>query len=264
MIVFSLKGNFDKIYCMITVTILTKNCQDTLAATLESVKDFAEVLLFDTGSTDSTLFIASKYPNVRVVEGMFSGFGPTHNQASSLATYDWILSLDSDEVLSSSLIEEIKNLRLDTSCVYQIQRKNYFNGKWIRWCGGWHPDWVVRLYHRHATHFTDASVHEHIMTDGLQVHSLHFPVLHTPYRQMSDFLAKMQMYSTLFAEQNQGKKSSSFFKAIYHGWFAFFKSYILKKGFLGGKEGFIISIYNGHTTFYKYLKLSEKSHTRSA
>jgi hypothetical protein len=67
----------------------------------------------------------------------------------------------------------------------------------------------------------------------------------------------MQSYSTLFAKQNQGKKKSSFTKALAHGWFAFFKSYILKRGFLGGYEGYVISAYNGHTAYYKYLKLLE-------
>src|SRR3546814_18652294 len=71
---------------------------------------------------------------------------------------------------------------------------------------------------------------------------------------LSDFLSKMQSYSELFAKQNQGKKSSSITKAILHGSFAFFKSYILKRGFMGGYEGFVISTYNANTAFYKYLK----------
>jgi hypothetical protein len=95
------------------------------------------------------------------------------------------------------------------------------------------------------------------MTPGMKVHTLSSPMIHTPYRSMKDFLAKMQSYSTLFAEQHKGKKSSSLPKAIAHGSFAFLKSYLLKKGLLDGKEGFIISLYNGHTAFYKYMKLLE-------
>jgi glycosyltransferase involved in cell wall biosynthesis len=242
---------------MITVTILTKNSESSLKATLDSVKDFSEVLVFDTGSTDKTLEIAAHTPNVKIFQEAFTGFGPTHNRASSLATYDWILSLDSDEILTSSLSKEILTLSLDPSRVYQIQRKNYFNGKWIKGCGGWHPDWVIRLYNRTATRFSDAAVHEKIISNGLSLHSLPSPVLHTPYRNMSDFLAKMQTYSTLFAEQNKGLKSSSLLKAILHGWSAFLKSYLLKRGCFCGKEGLIISLYNGHTAFYKYLKLTE-------
>ena len=86
------------------------------------------------------------------------------------------------------------------------------------------------------------------------------PMFHTPYRSIADFLSKMQIYSTLFATQHKEKKKSSLSSAIFHGFFAFIKSYILKRGFLGGKEGFIISFYNGECAFYKYLKLAEISY----
>ena len=242
---------------MISVTVLTKNCQETLGTTLKSLQKFPEVLIYDSGSTDATLQIAQKFSNVKIINGQFNGFGPTHNTASSLASHDWILSIDSDEVLTPELADEILNLKLDPSRSYQIDRKNYFNGKWVRWCGGWHPDPVVRLYHRKSTRFTDDAVHEKVIVEDLHLTPLSAPLLHTPYRSMGDFLSKMQTYSELFAQQNKGKKHSSMGKAVLHGWFAFLKSYLLKKGFLGGKEGFIISAYNGHTAFYKYLKLME-------
>ncbi len=242
---------------MISVTVLTKNSQETLIPTLESLQKFPEVLVYDSGSTDATIEIAKRFANVKVICGSFTGFGPTHNAASGLAAHDWILSIDSDEVLSPELIDEILALKLDPAQTYQLSRKNYFNGKWIRWCGGWHPDPVVRLYHRQTSGFTHDAVHEKVVTDNLQVIPLTAPLLHTPYRSMGDFLSKMQTYTTLFAQQHRGKKHGSMLKAIAHGWFAFLKSYLLKKGFLGGKEGFIISAYNGHTAFYKYLKLIE-------
>jgi glycosyltransferase involved in cell wall biosynthesis len=241
---------------MITATILTKNCQNTLAQTLHSLQRFPEVLIYDSGSRDATLKIASEFLNVKVIQGVFTGFGPTHNTASSHASHDWILSIDSDEVLSDELAQEIFSLRLDPTHVYQLERKNYFNGKWIRWCGGWHPDPVVRLYHRGSTRFSSDAVHEKVVVGNLRLIPLASPLLHTPYRNMEDFLSKMQIYSTLFAQQNKGKRSSMG-KAVLHSWFAFFKSYILKRGFLGGKEGLIISIYNAHTAFYKYVKLME-------
>jgi len=242
---------------MITATVLTKNCQETLTATLKSLQRFSEVLIFDSGSTDSTLKIASQFPNVKIVQGIFTGFGPTHNTASSHAMYDWVLSIDSDEILTEELVEEIFRLSLDPHHVYQIDRKNYFNGKWVRWCGGWHPDPVVRLYNRRTTRFTNDAVHEQVIVGNLRLIPLSSPLLHTPYRSMDDFLTKMQIYSSLFAEQNKGKRRSTMGKALIHSWLAFVKSYIFKRGFLGGKEGFIISIYNAHTAFYKYLKLME-------
>ena len=89
----------------------------------------------------------------------------------------------------------------------------------------------------------------------MQTVHIDIPIQHYSYQTIDDFLTKMQRYSTLFCEQNISRKSS-LFKAIAHGWWAFFKSYILKRGFLGGREGFIISQYNAHTAYYKYLKLS--------
>lgn len=240
----------------ISVTILTKNCGDTLLATLQSLEAFKQVVVFDTGSTDDTLEIAGEFPNVKICHAEFKGFGPSHNEASSLASADWILSIDSDEILTPELIREISHLQLDPNCVYAIQRDNYFNGKQIRCCAGWHPDPVIRLYNRKKTRFSNDAVHEKIVTKDLRVISLKSSLKHTPYRTISDFLEKMQKYSTLFAEQHRGKKKSSLFKALVHGFSAFMKSYFFKLGIFGGKEGFIISLYNSQTAYYKYLKLA--------
>ena len=242
---------------MITATVLTKNSQKTLKDTLDSLVRFPEVIVLDSGSSDDTLKIARSHPNVTIHSSPFLGFGPMHNLATQLSSHDWILSIDSDEIVSDPLAEEILTLTLDPQTIYSIQRKNYFNGRQIKWCGGWHPDFVSRLYHRKATQFSTDLVHEKIEKKDLKLVQLKGTITHTPYLGMNDFLDKMQHYSTLFAEQNSGKKSS-IFKALIHSWSAFIKSYIFKRGFLGGKEGLIISIYNGHTAFYKYLKLLEK------
>jgi glycosyltransferase involved in cell wall biosynthesis len=240
---------------MISVTILTKNSSKTLGKTLESLASFPEVLVYDTGSSDETLSIARNYPNVRVMEGAFQGFGPTHNTASECAHYDWILSIDSDEILSEGLAKEILSLSLSSTCVYELERHNFFNQKRIRCCGGWYPDPLVRLYHRKHARFSDAAVHEKILHPGLSVVPLTSPLFHTPYRSVDELLHKMQLYSTLFASQHERK--GSLFTALLHGWAAFLKSYLIKKGCLGGREGLILSLYNGHTAFYKYLKLIE-------
>ncbi|MFI0435065.1 MAG: glycosyltransferase family 2 protein [Parachlamydiaceae bacterium] len=240
----------------LTVTILTKNSERYLKEVLSALEIFDEVLVYDTGSQDQTLTIARRFPNVIVYEHPFIGFGPTHNMASSIAKHDWILSIDSDEVVTPELAKEIRLLKLLKGCVYSFPRHNEYRGKWIRWCG-WHPDRQIRLYHRLETQFTEAQVHEAVVAHHLKEVYLHSPLRHYSYGEVSDFLHKMQSYSSLFALQYQGKKSSSLGKAIAHGGFAFFKSYFLKRGILGGEEGFEISLYNAHTAFYKYLKLAE-------
>lgn len=241
----------------ISVTILTKNSSLTLDKTLDSLRNFDEVLVYDTGSTDNTLEIAHRYPNVRIVVGHFEGFGKTHNQASQLASHDWILSIDSDEYLSQEAVEEIRSLELNSNCIYQMSRYNLFNGKWI-WSCSWHPDFQKRLYNRKKTSFSQSHVHESIELNALKLVSLKNPLYHESYRNIEEFLSKMNHYSTLFANQNlHSTKKASVPIAIAHSLFTFFKSYFLKRGFLQGYEGYLISSYNAHCAFYKYLKLYE-------
>ena len=241
---------------MISVTILTKNSARYLEEVLTALQAFEEVLIYDNGSTDATFAIAEKFPNVTLKTGPFQGFGPTHNLATSLARHDWILSIDSDEVVSPELTREIQQQQLDPQAVYSFPRHNYYNGKFIRWCG-WFPDRQWRLYNRNFTRFTDAQVHEAVILDGMKSVSLKAPLIHYSYGSHAEFLSKMQSYSDLFAKQNVGKRKASPCKAVLHGCFAFFKSYFLKSGWMGGYEGFVISVYNGNTAFYKYLKLYE-------
>ncbi len=245
---------------MISVTILTCNSEARIRDVLESVKYFDDVVILDSGSKDNTMTIAQEFPNVTVYTAKFEGFGPKHNRASSLAKYDWILSVDSDEVLSGALAKEILLLPLDPQNVYSFPMHNYFNGKHIKGCG-WYPDRHVRLYNRTSTRFTDVQVHEGIITKDLKEVLLRNNAFHYSYNTIFDFLKKMQWYSDLFATQNKDKKKSSVCKAAFHGVFAFIKSYILQRGFLCGAEGFIISVYNGNTAFYKYLKLWEANRT---
>lgn len=247
----------------ISVTILTKNSEKYLEEVLSFLTDFDEVLLYDNGSNDETFAIAEKFPNVKVLKGTFEGFGITHNKASAAAKHDWILSIDSDELASPGMVDAIKSLQLDPGAVYSFPRDNYFEGKWIRWCG-WYPDRQYRLYNRKKTSFTLAEVHEAIIVDGLRHIPLDAPIIHYSYANQDDFLGKMQSYSTLFAKQYAGKKKSSLPKAIAHGLGAFLKSYVVKKGVLGGAQGFMISVYNGNTAFYKYLKLREANRLLAA
>lgn len=242
---------------MITVAILTKNSRETLEKTLDSIQDFPEIILLDTGSTDSTVKIAEGYPNCKIFHSPFTTFGKLRNLAASYATNDWILVLDSDEVLSKELSDEIKALTLQDPYVYSLPFINFYHGKKIKGCG-WYPEAHVRLYNKRFAHFDDALVHEGLVLKDLETISLKHPIYHTSYRSIDDFLRKMQLYSSLFAKQNRDKKSSSLTKAIFHGVGAFLKSYLLKRGIFDGKEGFIISFYNGEVAYYKYLKLAEK------
>ena len=242
----------------ISVVMLNKDGETKLPRALKSLRSFDEVILCDTGSTDKSLAVAKKFPNVKIIQQPFNGFGRLRNTASIFASNDWIFVLDSDERVTEELLDELESLTCDPALVYSMPFHNYFNGKWIKTCG-WYPDRHVRLYNRKHTQFKESAVHEGIDIQGLRVQKLQGPIEHFSYENTDDFLRKMDHYSTLFADQYAGKKRSSFKKALLRGGYAFFKSYILKRGFMQGREGYIISAYNGQTTYYKYLKLAERS-----
>jgi glycosyltransferase involved in cell wall biosynthesis len=242
----------------VSATVLTHNSRRHLRAVLAALAWCDEVVVLDSGSTDDTLALAAAFANTAIHRhaGPFPGFGVMHRHATELARHDWILSIDSDEVLSAELAAELRALPLDAGTVYALPFQNYFNGRLITTCG-WQGECHARLFHRRATGFSDRAVHEQIATAGLRVQRLRHPVRHYSYASLDDFLRKQQAYSTLFAEQHRGRKASGPGRAWAHGVWAFFRCYILKRGFRQGYEGFVIRAYNAHTAVWKYLKLHE-------
>jgi glycosyltransferase involved in cell wall biosynthesis len=242
----------------ISATLLTKDSAARLSEVLGALSWCDEVVVLDTGSTDATIAIAMRHANVAVhrLSGPFPGFGRAHARAVALARYDWILSIDSDEVVSSELADEISGTRLDPHTVYSMPFHNYFGGRLITSCG-WYPDRHARLFNRTVTNFCASEVHERVQTDGLRLERFRHPVRHYSYGSLDDFLRKMQFYSRLFAEQNAGTKRSGTIKAVTRSTWAFIKSYCLQRGCLQGREGLVISAYKAQTVLWKYLLLDE-------
>ena len=242
----------------ISATMLTKNSEQRLAEALAALAWCDEVVVLDTGSTDRTLAIAATFPNVSLhqLTGPFRGFGVARQRLTQLARNDWIFSVDCDEVVSAELADEIAALPLDAQTVYVVPFENYFNGKHITTCG-WAPDRHERFFNRTATDFCGSEVHERVQSKGLSVVRLRHAIRHYSYRSLDDFLRKMSAYSHLFAAQHAGKKRSSPAKAVARSAWAFFKSFVLERGFLQGGEGLVISAYKSQTVFWKYLLLHE-------
>ena len=242
---------------MISVAIIVKDGEKYIEECLQSLASFDDVLLLDTGSTDRTMEIARRFQNVRIEEREFVGFGPTKNSAAQLAKHDWILSVDSDEVVTPELSSEIHSLSLDDNQVYRFSRHSYYRGKFIKGCG-WYPDKILRLYNKSRTGLNDNQVHESVMVkEGMGVVDLNGALKHYPYDSAGSLVTKLQFYSTLFAEQNRGKRKSSPWKAVFRGFAAFFKGYVIRKGILDGYAGFHIAFCQGLATYLKYLKLYE-------
>lgn len=241
----------------ITVTILTKNSQKYIKECLESLVKFDEIILLDNGSIDDTMDMAKTFKNVKIYENEFIGFGALKNLAVSKARNNWILSIDSDEIFSSELVDEILNLDLDKQKVYSILRDNYYNKKLVKCCG-WNNDWVNRLFNKKVSAFNDKQVHESlILNDSIKLEKLQNRFKHYSFDNASQLLAKMDRYSTLYAKEHKNSKSSSPTKALVRSIFSFIKNYFFQKGFMCGYEGLIISISNANGVFYKYIKLYE-------
>ncbi len=239
----------------ISCVMIVKNAETTLGLVLDSLASFEDVVVYSNSSTDKTDEIAISYENVNLIQGEFLGFGPTKNKAATYAKNDWVLSLDADEVLSEEFVLSIIDLDLDDTTLYSILRTNYYKKTQVKHC--WGNDIITRLYNKTKTSFTDKHVHEKIIDDSFKVKEISGVVKHYPYASITDFITKLDRYSTIFAKDNVGKKSSSPLKAILNAKFSFFKTYFIKRGFLDGYAGLVIAFSHMATNFYKYIKLYE-------
>ena len=239
----------------ISCVLIVKDAFETLGATLDSLAAFDDVVVYDNGSSDGSQELAKQYDNVQLIEGEFFGFGKTKQHAATFAKYDWIFSLDADEVPSSSFIDKLRQMTLDENCVYKINRVNYYKETQVKHC--WGNDSIVRLYNRQRTDYNDSQVHELVKVAGFDIVQIKEDVKHYPYVNVEQFIEKLNKYSTLFAEDNVGRKRSSPVKAIFNAQFSFVKTYFFKRGFLDGSAGLLIAFSHMATNFYKYMKLYE-------
>ena len=234
----------------ITVTIIAKNAASTIGATLDSVKEFNQViLLIDEDSNDETENISLKYANAKIFRNSFYGFGEMKQNAVSYSTNEWIFSLDADEVLSNELIEHIKSLELDPNTVYAIKRNNCYKGRHIEACG-WDNDYPIRLFNKNKTNFNHKKVHEHIVTDGMNIVKISQPIIHYSYENENQLREKALRYAKLYKEQHQ-KHLLLLIVYIKTG-ARFLRDFIFRRGFLYGKVGYIISKYNALGVYWKY------------
>lgn len=240
----------------VSAVMIVKNGARTIRRSLESLSPFDDVIVYDNGSSDETQRIAAEFSNVRLIEGEFDGFGTTKNRAASYAKHDWVLIIDSDEVVDEELLFALQTKALDPQTIYSVNFLAYYKEIPIRHCG-WNNQKIRRLYNKTITKFNDNFVHENIIDEGMKKLPIAGNMKHYSYMSISDFIVKLDRYSTLFATDNVGKKYSSPAKAFFNGLYSFFRTYILKRGFMDGYAGLIIAFSHMATNFYKYIKLYE-------
>jgi glycosyltransferase involved in cell wall biosynthesis len=242
----------------LSVVIITFNEERNLARCLESVKDIAdEIIVVDSQSTDRTVAIAEQY-NARVIQQPFLGYGQQKNFGTQQASYDWILSLDADEVLTPELKQSIVEVkRGPKNAVYEMPRLTNYCGKWIRHCG-WYPDRQTRLYNRTKGKWVEQKVHEYWAPDNSSDNKglLKGDLLHYSFASVSEHLKKIEKYSELAALDAVEKgKDASLLKILASPKWHFINEFIFRLGFLDGFYGYTICRLSAYAAYIKYTKI---------
>ena len=237
----------------LSAIIIAKNEAANIGACLDSVAFADERIVVDSGSDDNTVTIA-KAKGARVEIHAFNGFGRQFNHALSLAQGEWVFSIDADERVSPELAAELQRAMTDGAADgYEVPRLSTFCGREMRH-SGWYPDYVLRLWRRGRARWTEDLVHPRPVCTG-SVMRLKQPLNHHPVLRIGQSLSRMDHYSTLAAEMLivRGKRVS-FASGITHGLWTFLRTYLLRGGFLDGREGFLLAVANAEGTYYKYMK----------
>jgi glycosyltransferase involved in cell wall biosynthesis len=239
----------------LSVIIITKNEAAHIADCIASVRFADEIIVVDSGSTDGTRELAAGLGAKVTLTQDWPGFGRQKNRALVLATCDWVLSIDADERVTPELAQTIQQELVNPRAqAYKIARLSNFGGRWIRHSGWW-PDHVLRLFKRGTARFKDVAVHESVQTSSAIV-TLDSHFLHYPYADLETFIAKINHYSSEAAAMMHARgKTTSVLGATGHAVWTFIRIYLIRRGFLDGKEGFILAAMGAAGSFFRYNKL---------
>ncbi|HUI96078.1 MAG TPA: glycosyltransferase family 2 protein [Xanthobacteraceae bacterium] len=237
----------------LSAIIITKNEEANIAACLDGLAFCDERIVVDAGSTDRTAEIAAQ-KGARVVAHDWQGFGAQKNFALSLAQGDWVLSIDADERVSPALAREIAHaIAAGRADGYEIPRLSSFAGREMRH-SGWLPDYVLRLFRRGKARFSDDLVHERVICGG-PVARLSEQLAHCSVTRLEEAISRIDRYSTAGAAMLVASgRRVPFWRGITHGLWTFFRVYVLRLGFLDGREGFLLAVANAEGTYYRYMK----------
>lgn len=247
----------------LSVAMIVKNEAQDLAACLDTIKDWVdEIIILDSGSTDNTEQIAKSYGAKFYQNTDWQGFGKQRQLAQQYVTSDYVLWLDADErvtlELKHAILQAVQANKPNT--VYRISRLSEIFGRQIRH-SGWYPDYVVRLYPTTFAQYGDELVHEKVhYPRSANVEKLNGDLLHFTYKNIHHYLVKSAGYAKAWATQRaeQGK-TATLLDGITHAIGCFVKMYLLKAGFLDGKQGLLLAILSAHSTFVKYADLWDRT-----
>jgi glycosyltransferase involved in cell wall biosynthesis len=245
----------------LSVVVVTRNEEERLRACLESVAWADEIVVVDAESDDKTVTIAREFTD-HVVVRPWPGYAAQKNVALDLATGDWVLSLDADEIVSVELAADIGAVLAANGPAdgYAVPRRNVFWGRWVRH-GGLYPDWQLRLFRRGRGRFAARAVHESVSVEG-RVERLAGHLEHRSYRDVADFLARADRYATLAADEAvaQGRRAGVA-ALVLRPLGRFLGMYVVRRGFLDGWRGFLLATLYAYYVLIRSAKIWERTNT---
>lgn len=244
----------------ISAAIITLNEESNMADCLKSLSWVDEIIVVDSLSTDRTVEISEKF-GARVISQKFLGHVKQKQLAVDSCSHDWVICLDADERVSDELSKNIHSLFESTSEEnllngYSVSRCSFHLGRWIRH-GGWYPDRNIRLFNRRQGKWGGVDPHDKIEVAG-ETGKLEGDLLHYVFKDLAHNVATNNFYSGISADifYREGKKPSMA-KLFLKPFGKFIETYVIKKGFLDGLPGFIISVGAAYSMFLKFAKLWE-------
>jgi glycosyltransferase involved in cell wall biosynthesis len=245
----------------ISVCIIAGNEAHRIGRTLASVADWVQeiIVVTDPGVNDGTPAIAEKF-GAKVSCEPWRGHAEHRNFASSIATQSWLLAIDADEVVSDNLRGEImaafqNNDPQSLPAAFSFPRLSFFGGRWIRH-GNWYPDRKIRLWRKSAGQWR-GNPHEKLVLEGA-VTKLRGDLFHYSNENIDQFLGKLSVVSTLFVHQCQARqRNAGWLDLVFRPVWKFFRSYILRLGFLDGWPGYFIAWMDAFSTVARYSKVIE-------
>jgi glycosyltransferase involved in cell wall biosynthesis len=242
----------------LSLIVIARNEEGSIGRCLQSAFFADEMVVVDNQSSDKTVEIALGLGAKVIQAADWPGFGPQKNRALDAATGDWVLSLDADEWIEPPLADAIKAAIADPNAAdgFEMPRRSRFCGQVVRHSGWW-PDYVTRLWRRDKGRFADVPVHERVIVEG-KVARLKQPIEHDAIADLQDARDKAVRYAKAAAVQlaAEGKRSSPA-KAVVRAAGAFLRTYFWRAGFLDGKTGWRVAVYNADYTYRKWAQVGE-------
>jgi len=245
----------------ISVFIIAKNEADRIPTVIQAVRDWVdEVIVVDSGSVDDTVKVSESI-GARVVFNAWRGYGPQKVFAEGLCRNNWVLNLDADEEISPKLAAEIGELfsagaprcaayTIPILPLYPFQETGH------PWTAFHHP---VRLYRKDKAGFKDELVHDSVVVHEGKVGHLKGMVLHRSFRSLAHHVDKVNSYSTAQAEVLASRgRDPGLLALLFTPVLAFFKQFILRREFVNGVDGIVVSYMYAFQRFIRLAKTRER------